>query len=328
MRILVADDELGSRLVAQAAVVALGHECVVVSDGEQAWAALQQDRPDVLVTDLSMPGMDGLELCRRVRTQDDGYVYVVLLTSHGQPQDMLAGMRAGADDYLRKPLDPLDLEARLLAAQRVTTLHAQLQRAQAEVARQARTDPLTGLRNRQTLTDELQDLHARSARYGHDYCVALADVDHFKRYNDTYGHLAGDEALRTVASTMREQLRDVDHVYRFGGEEFLVLLPEQTMQGACIALERVRSALQGAAVEHRTGAHGVLTLSVGICSVPSPRLTTPTAVLSAADAALYRAKGLGRNQVQGVLAPGAPDLPADADLPADLERQAGSDVVP
>lgn len=298
MRILVADDDVGSLILAQAAVQALGHECLTAADGTRAWQLMQAERPDVLITDRAMPGMDGLQLCRQVRAHVDGYTYIVLLTAHGEPQDVLDGMRAGADDYLAKPLDPLDLQARLLAAHRVTDLHVELSRARAAMARQARTDPLTGLRNRLSLNDDLEELHRRSARYGLCYSLALCDVDFFKRYNDTYGHPAGDQALRTVAATLVEQLRDVDRIYRYGGEEFLVLLPGQSIPDAMTALERVGRQIERAALQHRAGGPaGVLTLSSGVSGSEPPFPVEHGEVIAAADAALYTAKARGRNAV-------------------------------
>lgn len=300
MKVLVADDDLGSRLVAQGAVQALGHDCLVAADGITAWDMVRNEQPDVLVTDRVMPGMDGLDLCRLVRRHAAGrYTYVIVLTTHKQPQDVLAGMRAGADDYLVKPLDPRDLEARLMAARRVTDLHVELAAARTELSRQARTDPLTGLLNRLSLATDLEDLHRTSARYGCSFALGLCDVDFFKRYNDSYGHPAGDRALQVVAATLVDQLRDVDKVYRYGGEEFLVLFPEQGATGAVAALERVRRRLEQAAVEHRAGGPGgVLTLSIGVSGWDGPVTATPAELLAAADAALYEAKAAGRNTVR------------------------------
>ena len=208
MRVLVADDDATSRLVLQATVEQLGHECVVATDGSDAWDAFEQAPTDVLITDWMMPGLDGPELCRRVRQRaDDGYTYIILATSLERHEHVLEGMEAGADDYLTKPIDPFDLQTRLIAAQRVTELHKQvaqfhseLARLNVELARQARTDPLTGLGNRLRLHEDLRSApRTRRSGLGAAYCVALCDLDDFKRYNDTYGHLAGDEALRRVA---------------------------------------------------------------------------------------------------------------------------------
>jgi diguanylate cyclase (GGDEF)-like protein len=293
VRILVVDDEPGSRLVAQATVVALGHECLAAPDGDAAWALIQQHAPDVVVTDRSMPGLDGLALCRRIReAADDHYTYVVLLTSLKERADVLAGMHAGADDYVTKPLDPFDLETRLLAAERVTGLHAELARARIELATLARTDPLTGLRNRLELSGDLERLHALSQRYDRDYCLVLGDIDHFKRYNDSFGHPAGDDALRQVARALDHGVRDVDSVYRYGGEEFLILLPETSAAAATVAIERLLASVRGLAP---TG--GPVTMSFGIAAYRPSRLLNSGALLAEADGALYAAKAGGRDRL-------------------------------
>jgi DNA-binding response OmpR family regulator len=165
VKILVVDDELVSRLVVQAAVERLGHRWVAASDGEEAWRHFQDDRPDVLITDLLMPGVDGLELCRRVRAgAETGYTYIILATMLGDREDVVRGMEAGADDYFVKPVEPFDLQAKLIAAERVTALHAELGRYRAELAELARTDALTQLANRRSLEEDLRMLDARSQR--------------------------------------------------------------------------------------------------------------------------------------------------------------------
>lgn len=299
MRVLVADDDLGSRLVAQSAVQARGHECVLAADGNEAWELIAQFRPDVVVTDRDMPGMDGLTLCRRIREiSRDGYTYVILLTSLDLPEEVTAGMQAGADDYLTKPLDPFALQTRLMAAARVTRLHAELAEARTALVQQAHTDPLTGLRNRLGLAADLEQVHHLSERYGHNYCIAMCDLDFFKSYNDAYGHLGGDQALRTVAAILREQVRKGDRVYRYGGEEFLVLLPQQNLDTATAAMERVRAQLEALAIPHAgAGPKAVLTMSAGLAASHSPGRIRSSELLAAADTALYEAKRAGRNRV-------------------------------
>lgn len=240
MKVLVADDDLVSRLMVQGAVESLGHECVAAADGKQAWQRLSQFPADVVITDWMMPGMDGLELCRRVRAQELGtYAYVILVTSLGERDNVLSGMQAGADDYLTKPLETFDLETRLIAAARVTSLHAELARYRDDLARLACTDPLTQLRNRLSLGKDLAAVHAHSQRYGRSYALAMCDIDFFKGYNDNYGHQAGDTALRAVAESLAKQTRQGDGCYRYGGEEFLLVLAEQTMASAGVAAERL-----------------------------------------------------------------------------------------
>jgi diguanylate cyclase (GGDEF)-like protein len=299
MRILVVDDELRSRLVVQAAVERLGHEVVVAEDGEAAWQCFHQVKPKVLITDLVMPRLDGLGLCRRVRADGGaGYTYIILATALGERGDVLRGMEAGADDYLVKPLDLFALRTKLIAAERVTDLHGELVRQRTELAHLARHDPLTRLGNRRSLQEDLEVLWARSRRYGRGFAVALCDVDRFKAFNDRYGHQAGDEALRMVAATMAGQVRAGDGVYRYGGEEFVLVLPEQTLESALVAVERVRNAVEQQAIPHAAGGPGgVVTLSAGIAAFHPDRPETVEDLLKLADVALYRAKSGGRNRV-------------------------------
>jgi diguanylate cyclase (GGDEF)-like protein len=299
LRVLVADDDAGCRLVLRATVARLGHECRVAADGDEAWRLFQEDPPDVLITDWMMPGLDGPELCRRVRQLDtDGYTYVILATALGEHENVLEGMEAGADDYLTKPISPFDVRARLVAARRVTELHKELDRLHAELTAQARTDALTGLGNRLRLHEDLEAMHDRAVRYGHAYCVGICDIDDFKQFNDTYGHQAGDDALRKIGRVLNDQSRTGDSAYRYGGEEFLIVLPAQSLLEAMVVLERIRASVQALAIPHRTSRAGqVVTISVGISAWEHEQLDTPAAVLARADAALYQSKAAGRNRV-------------------------------
>jgi diguanylate cyclase (GGDEF)-like protein len=299
VKVLVADDDPGSLLVAKAAVERSGHECLAAADGDEAWALYLAHQPDVVVTDWMMPGMDGLALCRAIRAREaDLYTYIVLLTSQGSRNDVLAGLEAGADDYVTKPLDPFVLHARLLVALRVTTLHADLAHYRKMLAQQARTDPLTGLHNRLKLSEDLERLHARSVRYAEDYCVAMCDVDNFKSYNDIYGHQAGDLALRAVAAALAGQARTTDGVYRFGGEEFLLVLPNQSQLGAKALMERALDSVRDLKIAHSGDPLGQLTLSAGISAFTAENRLDAETLLGEADAALYAAKAAGRNRVE------------------------------
>ena len=294
------DDEPLARLALEAAVERLGHEWTAAEDGEAGWRRFVEDEPDVLITDLLMPRMDGLELCRRARAHTatrGGYTYVILTTVLGDREDVARGMEAGADDYLVKPVEPFDLQMRLVAARRVTDLHRELARFRAELSTLAHTDPLTRLGNRLSLEEDLRSLDARGRRYGRGYCVAMCDIDRFKAYNDSLGHHAGDEALRAVADTIKQELRAGDGIYRYGGEEFLIVLPEQTPETARIAVERVRSSVERLAIPHAAVPAGVVTLSVGVAAYQPGDAATVEELLEQADAALYRAKSAGRNRV-------------------------------
>jgi diguanylate cyclase (GGDEF)-like protein len=305
LNVMVVDDEAVSRVVLRSAVEDLGHIVEEAISGDDAWARISSgEPPDVVITDHLMPGIGGFELCRRIRArQDDSYTYVVVVTALDDPDDVLAGMEAGADDYLTKPLDPRQLGLRLVAAQRVTGAYkemagyrAELERANGVLVEMARTDPLTRLGNRRRLHEDLEALHARAMRYGHAYCVALVDLDSFKAYNDTYGHSAGDDALKAVADALTAACRTGDAVYRYGGEELVVLLSEQALDGACVAVERMRNAVMMLGIPHvNNTAAGVVTISAGVASLtPGAQVT---GVLTAADDALYRAKAAGKNRV-------------------------------
>ena len=239
----------------------------------EAWHAFEQAPTDVLITDWMMPGLAGPELCRRVRQRsDDGYTYVILATSLERHEHVLEGMEAGADDYLTKPIEPFDLQTRLIAAQRVTELHKQVAQFHSELARlnielgeQARTDPLTRLGNRMRLHEDLSSHQPRAVRTDSWYCLAICDLDSFKHYNDTFGHLAGDGALRRVADVLANASRDTDSVYRYGGEEFVVLLRDTAPDRRLIAMERLRQAVEGLAIPHEHSARfRVVTISSGV----------------------------------------------------------------
>jgi two-component system chemotaxis response regulator CheY len=306
MRVLVADDETTTRLVVRAAVQRLGHECLVAADGDRAWALIQESPIDVLISDWMMPGLDGPELCRQIRKRGaDHYTYIVLATVLDERHDVVAGMQAGADDYLIKPLDPFDVQTRLIAAERVTALHRQLTEARAEqqrliqeLADQARTDPLTQLGNRLRLREDLQHLHASAHRHNQPYSIAMIDLDHFKNYNDTYGHPRGDAALQHVAAILAADLRAGDTAYRYGGEEFVVLYPNETTDNAASSTERIRATIEALSVPH-TGnpPTNILTISAGVATYTPPSDTDANRIVECADQALYEAKQHGRNRV-------------------------------
>lgn len=308
MRVLIAEDDAVSRMILKRAVEKLGHECIAASDGLEAWETyLANPEVDVIISDWMMPGLDGLALCEKVRGYEgkrDGYPFFVFLTALGDKKHLLEGMQAGADDYLSKPLDREELGARLLAATRVTSLHRQLnsqkrelERLNFELFKQARRDPLTKLGNRLRLREDLETLSARAERYGHSYSALLCDVDYFKLYNDTYGHLKGDDVLQKVAEVVMRTFRTGDTSYRYGGEEFLAILPEQTLESAAVAGERLRSALEDLAIPHEGSPHGIVTVSCGLAELASGEKKTIDDLLKEADTALYEAKERGKNNV-------------------------------
>jgi diguanylate cyclase (GGDEF)-like protein len=331
MHILIADDDPGTRLTVSAAVERLGHRCTVTEDGEAALRAYLAEPPDAVITDWQMPGMDGTALVEAIRAQSAGhYSYVMVLTGVADEESARATMEAGADDLLLKPLEPAQLERKLIAAERVTAMHRRMHD-------DARHDAATGLANRLRLAEDLEVLCGRVARYGHVYCVAVFDVDNFKGVNDSAGHLFGDQTLRSVAQTLQREVRSGDAVYRYGGEEFLVLLPEQSLETATLAAERLRAAVEALAIPHPAG--GVVTVSAGVAGLHDPTCG-PDEIFELADQALYRAKEGGRNRVEVHEAAGAQQsaggvrlLIADDDpmirltLSALIERESGFELV-
>jgi len=304
VKVVAVDDDPMTLMIVVGVVEAAGHECVTAADGTAGWELLVSCGADVVISDWRMPGLDGIELCRRIRAEVPRYTYVVLATSRSDRAEVLEGMEAGADDYLTKPLDLVDLRMRLVAAERVTSLHArlaesqaELERLNAELAAAARVDALTGLRNRRALEEDLPRLVARCERHGQDLSAVMLDVDHFKAYNDRFGHPAGDEALRRVAGVLLSTGRQTDHFYRYGGEEFLCLIA-QDGPAAVSAAERLRLAVQDLGLGHPDSPHHVVTFSAGVATWELA--TTQHALLADADAALYRAKAAGRNAVRSV----------------------------
>ena len=256
---------------------------------------LRPDGPRLAVVDWMMPGMDGLEVCRRIRQRTTPYAYVILLTARDRQEDVLTGLDAGADDFLTKPFDAVELRARLRSGERVLELQEALFAAVEALRDQATRDALTGLLNRGLVLDGLaRELH-RAEREERPLSVVVSDIDHFKLVNDTHGHLAGDAALRQTADRMRSVLRGYDLIGRYGGEEFLVVLPGCAIDCAEQVAERIREAVAGEPVD-AAGAKVSVTMSLGVaCAEPG---TDVYSLIKAADDALYRAKDNGRNRVE------------------------------
>ena len=309
LNVLVAEDDAVSRTILLRAVQKLGHEVLAAEDGGRAWELYRgASGVDVIISDWMMPGVDGLELCRKVRAEEAvdgrGYTYFIFLTALGDREHLLQGLAAGADDYLSKPLDRDELEMRLTSALRVTELHRRLAFQNEELEQlnrmlfeQSRKDPLTTLGNRLRLREDLEVLQGRAERYGHSYAAVLCDVDHFKAYNDRYGHLAGDDALRRVAGAVSSGLRGGDTAYRYGGEEFLVVLPEQGVDAAAAIADRLRRAVEDLGLPHAANEpRSVVTISAGVAVFSGAGSADD--LLKEADAALYDAKEAGRNAIR------------------------------
>jgi two-component system, cell cycle response regulator len=305
MRVLVVEDDTLSRLITEAAVMKLGHAVLTAANGEEAWQMFQANQFDVVISDRCMPILSGDDLCRRIRRHPSSvYPYFIFLTAQRDKSLILEGMDAGADDYLLKPFDIDELAVRLVVAGRISALHQKLagQAAEAEslnrqLFEQARTDALTGLGTRRKLLEDLDQISARVNRDGESYCAIMCDVDFFKQYNDRYGHLAGDDVLRIIAESLGGACCDGDEVYRYGGEEFLILIRADAPESALLSAERYRAAIQALQIPHEQSGVGIVTVSLGVAQIGQGRMDMTTAALLDADAALYEAKRSGRNRV-------------------------------
>ncbi len=299
MKVLIAEDDMVSRRLLEAMLARWGYDVVITRDGTEAWQVLQgPDAPPLAILDWMMPGIDGVEVCRLVRQRvQEPYIYLLLLTTKGHRENIIEGLDAGADDYLTKPFDPHELQVRLRTGKRIVTLQAELIEARETLRIQASHDSLTGVWNRRAILERLETELARAEREGTPVAVVLADLDHFKRINDSYGHITGDAVLCEAVNRMRVSLRFYDAIGRYGGEEFLMVLPGCTAQDAVNLADRLRMSIGRETVEI-TGGHIVVTTSLGVAASDTIPVLDAASLIRAADTALYRAKAGGRNCVE------------------------------
>src|SRR5581483_5485815 len=257
----------------------------------------QQKAPPLVILDWMMPGMDGVEICRRIRKAEQArYIYVILLTAKTEQKDLVEGMEAGADDYVTKPFNTHELRVRLRAGLRILDLQEQLLDAQEKLREQATHDGLTGLWNRTSILEILQKEAARSSREVAPLAVLMADLDNFKKINDSHGHLTGDLVLRETARRFRKNIRTYDAIGRYGGEEFLVVLPGCDESGSVTQAERLRESIGTQPIATSAGEITV-TCSVGLSWCAGIEPSSTKELLRCADDALYSAKRSGRNRV-------------------------------
>jgi diguanylate cyclase (GGDEF)-like protein len=300
MQALVVDDSAVYRKLIGDYLRSWGFGVTLAENGSEAWRILEQsDSPKLALLDWVLPDLDGIELCKRIRQADSSrpYVYVILLTSNEGRQNMLEAMQAGADDYLVKPFDELELKARLLVGKRILDLQDELVSARESMRHAATHDSLTGLMNRGEIFSMLERELERARREHTRVGVILCDIDRFKRVNDTLGHLFGDEALREIGRRLREQLRVYDGVGRYGGEEFLMVLPNCDLPNALMRANQLRESVANAPVVC-SGEEKLITMSMGVAVSNSDGKQELEALLNLADAGLYAAKEKGRNRVE------------------------------
>ncbi len=299
--LLVDDDEIMAARLSDL-VSAAGYDVVTAASGEQALAELQREFAPIVILDRNMPGMDGLELCRAIRdgTHYPGYVYIMLCTAHDSEAEILAGLDAGADDYLSKRASGAQLIARLACARRILSLEQSLKAVIEERRRMAMTDVLTGCHNRRYFMNHMRRELKRTRRFGGELALLVFDIDHFKHINDRHGHAAGDAVLVEFVRRVQKCLpREFDWCARLGGEEFAVVLPQTDVPGGVVVAEKIRHAIASTPVMVVPG--GIeCTVSIGITGLSAfadRDAITVEQILSRADDCLYTSKHSGRDQV-------------------------------
>ena len=300
MKILVAEDDAVTRLMLQRTLQKFGYDVVVAENGRKASEILKdKEGPRLAIVDWMMPLLDGPGLCRELRCSQSGnsYTYIILLTSKQESEDIVEGLEAGADEYITKPFQPAELRARLRTGKRILSLEQSLIEAREEMRFGATHDALTTLWNRSAILSLARSEISRSAREKKACSFLLCDIDHFKRVNDTHGHLVGDVVLKEVAARLGTCVRAYDGVGRYGGEEFLIVLGACDADGLATRSEEIRAKVAKDPIV-ANGAEVSVTVSIGAYACPAPtHATSLEDLLAQADAALYEAKASGRNRV-------------------------------
>ena len=298
MRVLIADDSAISRHMLRTALTMWEYEVVEARDGREAMEILDaMDSPQLAILDWHMPALDGPGICHRLRSRPNHpYVYVILLTVRGERESLLAGLRSGADDYLVKPFDQEVLQQRLRAGVRILELQDRLLSVQETLRIQATRDPLTNILNRTAVIDALTRELDRSRRTQSPLGLVMVDVDRFKRVNDAHGHAIGDAVLRQLASEITSELRVYDHVGRYGGDEFLIVLPGSNVSESVRAGNRFREKIASKRIEI-PGLSLQVTMSIGVSALEEIGTVIAEDLIRRADKAMDRAKIEGRNRV-------------------------------
>lgn len=298
MYILIVEDEPEVQFILYKSLDRAGHNCWVANHGREALEICKIIKFDVVISDWRMPVMNGLELCKAVRELDEKnntYTYFMFLTAMADRQYCLQGLRAGANDYLLKPLDRFALKLKLKNAALLLGYANELAHENELLTQELRLDPLTRMGNRRKLKEDAKTMNDMVKRYKVSYAMVMLDIDDFKSINDRYGHAAGDQVIISIAQTLQEQMRQTDWVYRWGGEEFLMFLPEQDRSKISLAMERILELISSLKIHHTEGEDPIqITMSAGVAFMNETH-SDPDIVFTWADECLYEAKLRGKN---------------------------------
>lgn len=299
MKVMLIEDSASIRKVLMSTLTDAGHEVCSMSTGDEALASDELSISDLILLDVEMPGLNGFDTCKIIRQKTPHWIPIIFLSAHDDDASFQAGIDAGGDDYLAKPVSHVILNAKLKAMQRIAEMRDRMEAMNKSLEHLSRSDSLTGLYNRRAFFDVANRDWQAAARHDTQLSIAIFDIDYFKPYNDYYGHPEGDTCLSAVAHCLEVNLqRDMDVVARYGGEEFILILPNTDLQGAQHVAERLCLAVEDLQLPHATSPTShVVTVSVGVCTTLSTAGSTLEDLIKQADIALYEAKDQGRNHV-------------------------------
>ena len=303
-RVLIVDDHEDNVELLRARLESWGYQTISAKDGQEALSTIESQLPDLVLLDIMMPKIDGIEVARRVKQNPNlPFIPIIMQTALDSTENKVEGLEAGADDYITKPIDFPELKARLQSMLRIKRLQEELEERERELLEanerlrhMSQTDALTGLDNRRQIETRIEEMFEHAKRLNEPFSVVMVDLDRFKSVNDTYGHQAGDAVLRQLARILKQEVREIDHAGRYGGEEFILLLTGTVLDAAVTFAERVRKAIEAHTFTF-DGTSIQRTASFGVAMWPHPKIANCDELVRAADESLYVAKETGRNRV-------------------------------